>query len=217
MNLNENIHRIKEVMGLNEAKQVGTLYHMTSLSNAYKILNDDILKSSLNTRNIGVDYRYDFTNHIDDWEFNPFGGTTYKKMDELTPFVSFTRDVNVRRMGRDVVFVVDGDMLSNRYKITPYSAFGNKEDGDEREERIDGDVNNFSKYIIKIHIPKNTDTGEDIENEITLGSGKIKLFQRINGEWYEDGVKMKIDTTQKSDYEKLIDFVELHNILYELY
>jgi len=217
MNLNENIHRIKQVMGLNEAKQVGTLYHMTSLSNAYKILNDDILKSSLNTRNVGVDYRYDFTNHFDDWEFNPFTGPRYKKMDELTPFVSFTRDANVRRMGRDVVFVVDGDMLSNRYRITPYSIFGNKEEGDEKEERINGDVNNFSKYIVKIHIPKSTDTGQDIENEVTLSNGKIKLYQRINGEWYEDGVKMKIDTTQNSDYEKLIDFVKLHNILYELY
>lgn len=202
-------------MGINESKQVGTLYHMTSLTAAVSILKDDMLKSNITSRNIGVDFRY---SNFEDWEFSPWGGERYKKMDELTPFVCFTRDVRVRRMERDVVFVVNGDMLSHRYKITPYSVFDNKEEGNEKEERIYADIKNFSKYIIKMYIPKpKIDNLEDIEHEMPMPSGKIKTFKRIDGVWYDDGVKMDVDTNKKSPYERLIDLVEELNIPYELY
>jgi len=119
-----------------EGKQVGLLYHYTYLINAIQIIDE-------NTMKIG----------------------------QLHPSISFTRDKNFHKRsflfnkeGRDIVFVLDGDKLSNNYKITPYSYFsgwtGNKKtakgggDGeDQSEEMIDQDIRNIKKYIVRIALP----------------------------------------------------------------
>ena len=115
-----------------EGKQVGTLYHFTLLKNLFNIIKDNTLKASTTT---------DF---ID------------KKL-KLT-CVSLTRTLNKTQFAisqdSEALIILDGDKLSNNYKITPYhdpnQYYFSDEEYDEMEERICKDINNLNKYIIKI-------------------------------------------------------------------
>ena len=159
MNLQENILRIKEMMGvINEGKQVGMLYHYTS---------KDGLKSILETNRINVS------------EEHYLGKELY--------FISFTRNKNFHKkemkwqVKTDYRITLDGDKLSDKYKIKPFAYtpgwnyednweydwledepesvvkdfFNQTGDYDEQEERIyfkneNGGINNIKKYIISI-------------------------------------------------------------------
>jgi len=123
---------IKLIDILNEAKQVGTLYHFTTLQSLLDILKTNTLKTS-----------------------NKF------EKDKL-PTVSLTRDKlgdigGVGGTGTKTVRIsIDGNKLSNKYKITPYNYYFNypdfKESEDEMEEIIQGDINDITNYIIEIRI-----------------------------------------------------------------
>jgi hypothetical protein len=159
MNLQENILRIREMMGvINEGKQVGMLYHYTS---------EDGLKSILETNRINVSEEY------------YLGKELY--------FISFTRNKNFHKkemkwqVKTDYRITLDGDKLSDKYKIKPFAYtpgwnyednweydwledepesvvkdfFNQTGDYDEQEERIyfkneNGGINNIKKYIISI-------------------------------------------------------------------
>jgi hypothetical protein len=118
---------------LQEAKQVGTIYHFTSLPNLINILKENHLRAGAKIRK----------------------------------YISFTRDKNFykasdirTRWGVDteVRIVVDGDKLSNKYKIEPYNFFYNRKkmdlyDKGEFEERIVSPViNNLDQYVIAYEI-----------------------------------------------------------------
>jgi hypothetical protein len=117
---------------LNEGKQVGTLYHFTNMFSLLDILKTNTLKAS----------------------------NKFEK--QKLPTVSLTRDKlgdigGVGGTGTKTVRIsIDGDKLSNKYKITPYNYYSNypdfKESEDEMEEIIQGDVNNITNYIIEIRI-----------------------------------------------------------------
>jgi hypothetical protein len=117
---------------ITEGKQVGTLYHFTLLKNLFNIIKDNTLKASITT---------DF---ID------------KKL-KLT-CISLTRTLNKAQFAisqdSEALIILDGDKLSNNYKITPYhdpnQYYFSDEEYDEMEERICKDINNLNKYIIKI-------------------------------------------------------------------
>jgi hypothetical protein len=111
MNINEEINRIQSMMGLNESKQVGTLYHYTKFGPLKNIVDSGVLMG--------------------------------------TPSLSFTRDKNFHKSYRDigagygkgplaVRLTVDGDKLSNRYKIEPHADihYGKGTYDFEAEERI---------------------------------------------------------------------------------
>jgi hypothetical protein len=58
-------------------------------------------------------------------------------------------------MGDVPIIVLDKDKLHNNYKIRPYQSYdeeGNFED--EMEERINQNITNLDKYIIKIILPE---------------------------------------------------------------
>ena len=115
---------------LDESKQVGIVYHYTTFDNGLKILQSNQLKSH---------------GTADSTKTNPMYG------------VSFTRDKrfhNNHNVGFDassfgqrpqVRFTIDGDKLSNKYKIQPYAQTGGSrrlEKGREEfeaEERIISD------------------------------------------------------------------------------
>lgn len=94
---------------LNEAKQVGTIYHYTTFANGLKILNTNQLKA-----------------------YHAAGSTNTNPV----LAVSFTRDKrfhNNHNVGFDVSsfgqkpqvrFTIDGDKLSDKYKIQPYAQIG---------------------------------------------------------------------------------------------
>lgn len=78
-----------------EAKQVGTVYHFTSLSNIFYILEENILRPGI--------------------EFGSY-------------YISLTRDsrfTQTTTYGEDfsICLVLDGDKLSSKYKIEPFSYF----------------------------------------------------------------------------------------------
>lgn len=144
-----------------EGKQVGPLYHFTSLEACLSILKSNTLKASINSH-------YDASL------------ASSRQNRNATPHVSFTRykgvDMNDYTGGMDVILTLDGDRLSQNYKITPFSMVDNpkllarhtsswKDTGDyennpryqyqaEMEERIYRDIPNIRKYIIGITLNK---------------------------------------------------------------
>jgi len=68
--------------------------------------------------------------------------------------VSFTRSKDKKTVfwiGAECALVVNGDKLSNIYKIRPYQS--HDEEGrffDEMEERVDKNITSLNKYLIKV-------------------------------------------------------------------
>ena len=130
---------------LSEAKQVGILYHLVDKDAfIFNITNDKIVN---------------------------------RKDDQISFSRSKSFESIPRHLPKDKVyarFIIDGNQLSNKYKIFPVDdkyykpkntnkdldfLFENKED--EFEERIIGVINNLGKYIIAIDIFKNTNAEID--------------------------------------------------------
>jgi hypothetical protein len=94
---------------LEEAKQVGTLYHFTSYGGFNSILKDNLVLK---------------THQMD-----------------IQPYVSFTRDKHFKSdtISTQVRIVIDGNKLSEKYKVSPHAdikaGYGRKS-RDEAEERI---------------------------------------------------------------------------------
>lgn len=118
-----------------EAKQVGKLYHFTSIKNLKRIKECDCL----------IGRRYGIN------------------ADRGSYFISTTRDKNLHKsfpvgVAVEVRITLDGDKLSDKYKIFPFNFF--KDEGlaafmlDEKEERIDlgkrPSLQNLSNYILAI-------------------------------------------------------------------
>ena len=157
---------------LKEAKQVGTIYHYSTFEAGLKILQSNQLKAS---------EADDSTNN------NPVFA------------ISFTRDKRFHDnhvVGFDessignkpqVRFTVDGDKLSNNFKVQPYSqgdAFSKNRKGFEAEERV---ISNkpfaipLSNYLISV----------DILLEYKKPSNKYDVLGIVNYEMYEP-VRAKI-------------------------
>jgi hypothetical protein len=148
--------KLKDI--LNEAKQVGILYHYTSKAG---------LKSILDSNELNI--------------------TTESYRDHTLYFISFTRNKNFHRKGNnwnvktDYRITLDGDKLSNKYKIQPFAYvpgwdytdnweydwledesesdrrdfFDATGKYDEQEERIsfkdpNGKIGNIKQYIIAV-------------------------------------------------------------------
>jgi len=128
---------------INEAKQVGIVYHFTTILNGKSILEDNSLKS------------------IDLLSYNSvLSGAS----------ISVTRDKNFHRrvhgtgVPSDIRIALDGNKLSHKYKIVPfhdfkYFGFKSAQDRiDEMEERIlSTSIENLSDYIVEIMFKPNID------------------------------------------------------------
>lgn len=152
--------KFKEI--LNEAKQVGTIYHYTSLSKCIKILLDNKLL------------------HSHEGNFISF---TRNQNFHFYPRESIDTEIRI---------AFDGNKLSEKYKITPYNDWNfstkTKEERiifDEDEERLNNikEINNIKNYIINITIVKKYplpiyDKLIDNLNKICI-KNKIKLIDNI--------------------------------------
>jgi hypothetical protein len=114
---------IKLIDLLREAKQVGTLYHSTSGTNLISILKSNTLKAGYPV-----------------FRFGPGG---------IQKQISFTRNKNYRP--GEYTLEIDGNKLSENYKLTPYDESGNFGRRLESEEVVTEDIINISKYIITIY------------------------------------------------------------------
>ena len=122
---------LQEVLA--EAKQVGILYHFTDYGSALDIIKNGFVLKKTGEKNSSGD------------------------------FISLTRNKNLYSptVSGEVRFTIDGDGLSDRYKIQPFadtaSGFGRgKNLRDESEERVNanliGGELNFSKYLKSIDV-----------------------------------------------------------------
>jgi hypothetical protein len=140
MNLNENIDRIKEVMGLNEVlddiARNYPLYHFTPEHFGIEILKSDSIISGK---------RYDFISTTRDKNFEPFGKGLACNDEDDDEYCD--NDFNIE-------LVFDKYLLKTRYKVRPRSHYVkshlhfNREERDENEyeERV------FTKIIQPLHL-----------------------------------------------------------------
>lgn len=153
--LEARVARLERLL-LHEGKQVGTIYHICTL--------DDFLKYVVPKDQLSASG--EFQNYL-------YGGNNY---------ISFTRDKNYvvghlyDKPHAFIRLVVDGDKLSNNYKIGPYNDahwYRTEEDpytGEapvmsdddeevikwrEQEESVKGPINNVSKYLKSVQIDVN--------------------------------------------------------------
>ena len=153
MNLQENISRIKEVMGLNEELEdiQGTpIYHKTSTNRGLDIINSDSLRGTLSSEDyLTLDKRLSNTktqraiSFTRDRNWNP-GNTIGVGLD------SAIEDSNI-------TFVVDKDKLKTKYVVEPFNYSGidsrhtNTQKNEELEERVLTDeIYPLHKYVIDI-------------------------------------------------------------------
>ena len=160
-----------------ESKQVGIIYHVCTLDAYLKyILPKDTLSASGK-----------YINHL-------YGGNDW---------VSFTRDVlfvtNTKHIADSPILiqlVIDGDKLSERYKVRPYNdlAFGPQaadvgddglgntdfDDSDdipewrEMEECVKGPIKNISKYITEVHIDLHGKVDSSTLSKLKKSKTKLK-------------------------------------------
>lgn len=154
-----------------ESKQVGILYHTTSNKQLFKIIQENKLNAFSNDFNNHLDYRNKLGRDLK----VTFAGPILTNKEKYPPYISFTRNKNYKRASTDSVLVIDGDKLSERYKIRPYSHFGGRKN-DEMEERIYRDVVDLDKYIIKVILFNENEELESLLNEkgITYEINDIK-------------------------------------------
>jgi len=126
---------------INENKQIGIIYHFTSIHSAINIIKSNKLVPSVFEKTL-----------------------------------SFTRNSNFNKYTREgidiieVKFTIDGNKLSNKYKIKPFNFFSDAynlaPEFDEDEERaLIKEITNFRSYI---------------KNVIVINKNEIKKYHLIN-------------------------------------
>ena len=187
---------------LDESKQVGTIYHYTTFNSGLKILQSNQLKSSdaADSTNAKPVFAISFTrdkrfhdNHVVGFEESSFGNTPQLRL------------------------TLDGNKLSNRFKVQPYSQGGVFDKGKksfEAEERIISDkpfTIPLSDYLISVDVlveyknpGKNGDWDAEFDYEeyapirakiIKFAQDKnlpINLIVNKNGDPWPDKTKPKL-------------------------
>lgn len=125
---------IDKVRVLSEGKQSGLLYHFTNSTSLKKILEENILVGSFMYEHNGVEL---------------YGVSTTRN-----------KNLNYDKQRNNIRITLDGDSLSNKYKIQPrdywnreYNVPNNPQTIDEDEEVIltpKGQIDNIKKYIMSI-------------------------------------------------------------------
>jgi len=129
---------IKLIDLLNEGKQVGPLYHYTTLMSVYNIVNQNVIRPSMNgfvsftrskNRDFGIAQGTD--------AMMAFDGDKLSNNYKITPYQD-------------------------------YEGFEQGEEEDEMEESVYGTIKNINKYLIKVTIyPEGIDrTGEQWSNKL---------------------------------------------------
>jgi len=210
-------HIIKEEIQniLNEAKQVGPLYHYTSA---------DGLKGILSSNRINASEEYYLGNDL--------------------YYISFTRNKNFHNKGSkfevktEYRITLDGDKLSNRYKIIPFAYkpgwnyednweydwledepesivrdfFNNTGDYDEQEERIsfkgpEGGIDNIKNYILSVDKVK--DLQETLNDPFGLNEAKqvgpLYHFTYLDyiPKIFKQGIHFNPNNTELSKYDNM--------------
>jgi hypothetical protein len=194
------------IENLDEAKQLGTIYHFTGFKGIDGILSSDAFK--------GSEISVLPLNNVYDRDFQSFGksGQTYsKKGIDKVYYLSTTRDKllyikNPKIKDSTVRIVLDGDKLSNKYKFDPFYYYSDemidepapKHDQDESEERIILGTktqigpeykDSAKKYIKEVHIL--LDKIYDNENYLKVIAELVKKYPEIKCYYKEKPIELK--------------------------
>lgn len=164
---------------LNESKQVGILYHVCTLRSYLKYtLPTNQLKSSGN-----------YTNYL-------YGGNNYISFTRSKYFVVSTDEINDASVL--IRLVIDGDKLSNNYKVSPYNdlvydpetgEYNSSDDNfksREFEEVVKGPIKNISSYIKEVQFDFNRINNKSILLLNKLPDSTVYYnFNRINQSYRE--------------------------------
>jgi len=139
---------------INENKQIGIIYHFTTVYNTINILQENIINAI------------------------------------ITNGISFTRNPDFYKYPRDgiitsVKITVDGNKLSNKYKIKPYNFFPDKYTHylkfDEDEELVlTKEITNFRSYIKNVTLVKETNAESLVELKQTCKNYNIPFYNFKN-------------------------------------
>ena len=189
--------KLKDI--LNEAKQVGIIYHYTTFESGLKVLKSNQLKS---------DHTAESTNA------KPVFGISFTR-DKRFNIASRAVDFTNSSFGKtpQLRFTIDGNKLSNKFKVQPYSQGGRFDKGKkdfEAEERVTSDklfTLPLSNYLISIDLlfeykkPEDGDWNAEFDYEeyaplrakiIKFAQSKnlpINLIVNKNGDPWPDKVK----------------------------
>lgn len=168
---------------INEGKQVGTLYHVCDVKQFIKyVLPKDQLKAS---------------------------GKYYNGLYKGNDYISFTRNKNYTLQhdlsdysGVFIRLVIDGDRLSDNYKVGPYNDvqfdidtgefLDLPSDGDdapryrEQEEVVKGPINNLSRYLKEIQVDV-ADLNDNTMNVLKRSATKLKTTRVVYNNFMKRG------------------------------
>lgn len=212
-----------------ERRNIGTIYHFTSLVNTFYIVTNNEMES----------YREIDEEITKIYKKSPKNGTTF----------SFTRDKNlVRKVGQGQIDTLltcrldfDGSKLSDKYVIRPYNWQGdwekqqlqNKKDGkeylpttklsSEAEQALitnDNHLKNIDRYLENIIIPSLEDFKEEFE---FYAESDPNFFYRLESivhlAGHEEFDEYEIDyddTTIMDTYNYIIDSLDMSYIPYKI-
>ena len=203
------IKRYKDREYKTEAKQVGTLYHVCTLDAfVNRIIEDKELGTKDNLHS---------------------SGKYWNKLLNTKKAVSFTRDPlfvvpTWTVQGAKILFqfVINGEKLSEHYKITPYNGNGVNPKYREKEEVVKGQIKNFKSYIKEVRFDIKTlffDNTDEIIKDLKkvqeyLGSipCKRKHLPFLKEDWSIDYKK----TSKEDDLYKVKTLDELITLLESL-
>lgn len=150
-----------------EARQVGVIYHFTYINNIFDILNSG-LKGDINYANNFFEYGFSFEHYLKNK--NKFYG------------YCFTRDKNIQSKffkNQDIVIVLDGNKMSENYKIFPIAeaAYRRKFQNSESEERLISKKSSIDlkPYIKEIKLLKTQNVNKDLITQIQVICEKYNI------------------------------------------
>jgi len=187
-----------------ESKQVGILYHFTNLVSLYYIIREKRLSSLRSVES--------FENLMNSYNLHDKSNWVY---------ISFTRNKNFYKTTTDLDhpatcrITIDGNKLSNHYKIYPINYFDCV--NEEAEECVVvQDELNISNYILKIEIPTLKNFRIEVKNGIDEDEYKYKLEHLTE---YFDLEYEKFQNNQKyfNTFTKKLYEIIINNIRYDNY
>lgn len=154
---------------IDEGKQVGVLYHYTTPENFRKIMETDRMEGSKDLSYYTPNPRRQ-TGHLLGTESVSFTRNKYFHRDNRFTTLGLSKD-----NGRPSVRIaVDGDKLSQKFKVVPFRYFhddpriNRTSNTDEHETRVLVDtIPRFSDYLLKV---------DDIWKEVPVWRNKVPFY-----------------------------------------
>ena len=150
-----------------------------------KELIKKLLRESLLSERKQIGLLYHFTNFA---SLIGMIDSNFRLSSKIQPYVSFTRNKRMvsNSISQNVRLTINGDLLTDKYKITPYAdlrgGYG-RTTSDESEERISlksyPDGVDISNVLLKIELNNPLSEPDDMDDEDSFGPPMLSHFQEV--------------------------------------